>query len=129
MHNLCMCGSVQHNSRCSHVSSCIIRHREQLILGNSSLQKRCFLAFPMYCPYLNFRSCIICASVILRFVQKLLEIFLLICGLFTHLLMLSNFLARSSLLSFSTFSKYGFKCLIGPLYGWSSSLHHQYGVE
>jgi hypothetical protein len=43
--------------------------------------------------------------------------------------MLSNILASSLLLSFSTFSKYDFKCLIGPLYGWSSSLHHQYGVE
>jgi hypothetical protein len=75
MRNLCMCGSVQHNSRCSHVSGCIIRHREQLILGNSSLQKRCFLTFPMYCPYLNFRSWVICASVMLGFVQKLLEIF------------------------------------------------------
>jgi hypothetical protein len=63
------------------------------------------------------------------FVQKLLEIFWLIYGLFTHLLMLSNFLANSSLFSFSTFSRYGFRCLIGPLYGWSSSLHHQYGVE
>jgi hypothetical protein len=63
------------------------------------------------------------------FVQKLLEIFWSICGLYTHLLMLSNFLARSSLFSFSTFSRYGFRCLIGPLYGWSSSLHHQYGVE
>jgi hypothetical protein len=63
------------------------------------------------------------------FVHKLLEIFLSICGLFTHLLMLLNVLARSSFLSFSTFSKYGFRCLIGPLYGWSSFLHHQYGVE
>jgi hypothetical protein len=43
--------------------------------------------------------------------------------------MLSNVLARSSLFSFSTFSRYGFRCLIGPLYGWSSSLHHQCGVE
>jgi hypothetical protein len=63
------------------------------------------------------------------FVQKLLEIFLLICGLFIHLLMLSNVLARSSLFFFSIFSKYGFRCLIGPLYIWSLSLHHQYGVE
>jgi hypothetical protein len=68
-----MCGFVQHNSRCNHVSSCIIRHREQLILGNSLL--------------------------------------------FMHLLMLSNVLAKSSLFFFSTFSKYGFRCLIGPLYG------------
>jgi hypothetical protein len=43
--------------------------------------------------------------------------------------MLSNVLARSSLLFFSIVSKYGFRCLMGPLYGWSSSLHHQYGVE
>jgi hypothetical protein len=56
MHSLCMCGFVQHNSKCSHVSGCIIRHREQLILENSSFQKRCFLALPMYCPYMNFRS-------------------------------------------------------------------------
>jgi hypothetical protein len=51
------------------------------------------------------------------FVQKLLEIFLSIYGLFTHLLILSNVLARSSLFIFSTVSKYGFRCLIGPLYG------------
>jgi hypothetical protein len=95
-----MCGSVQHSSRCSHVSGCIIRHREQFMLGNSSFQKRYFLAFPMYCPYLNFRSWVICTSVMVGFVQKLLEIFLLICGLFTHLFMLSNVLARSSLLFF-----------------------------
>jgi hypothetical protein len=61
-------------------------------------------------------------------VQKL-EIFLSICGLFTHLLMLSNILARSSLLFCSTFSKYGFRYLIRPLYGWSSSMYHQYGME
>jgi hypothetical protein len=59
----------------------------------------------------------------------LLEIFLSICGLFIHLFILSNVLARSSLLFFSTVSKYGFRCIMGPLYGWSSSLHHQYGVE
>jgi hypothetical protein len=87
------------------------------MLGNSSFQKRCFLAFPMYCPYLNFRSWVICASMIVGFVQKLLEIFLSICGLFTHLFMLSNVLARSSFSFFSTVSKYGFRCLIGPLYG------------
>jgi hypothetical protein len=81
-----MYGSVQHSNRCNHVSCCIIRHREQFMLGNSSFQKRCFLAFPIYCPYLNFRSWAICASVMVGFVQKLLEIFLLICGLFTHLL-------------------------------------------
>jgi hypothetical protein len=99
------------------------------MLGDSSFQKRCFLAFPIYCPYLNFRSWVICASVMVGFVQKLLEIFLSICGSFTHLLMLSNFLAKLSLFFFSTVSRYGFRCLIGPLYGWSSSLHHQYGVE
>jgi hypothetical protein len=38
--------------------------------------------------------------------------------------MLSNVLVRSSFVS-----KYGLRCLMGPLYGWSSSLHHQYGVE
>jgi hypothetical protein len=85
-----MCGSVQHSSMCSHVSGCIILHREQLILGKSSFQNRCFLALPIYCPYLNFRSCVICVSVMVGFVQKL---------------MLSNVLARSSLFFFSTFSK------------------------
>jgi hypothetical protein len=63
------------------------------------------------------------------FVQKVLEILLSIWGSLIHLLMLSNVLASSLLLSFSTFSKYQFRCLIGPLYGWSSSLHHQYGIE
>jgi hypothetical protein len=57
------------------------------------------------------------------------DFFLSICGLFTHLLILSNVLARSSLFFFSIVSRCGLKCLIGPLYGWSSSLHHQYGVE
>jgi putative Mn2+ efflux pump MntP len=42
-------------------------------------------------------------SVMVGFVQKLLEIFLSICGLFTHLFMLSNVLARSSLLLFQLF--------------------------
>jgi hypothetical protein len=48
MGSLYMYGSVQHNSKCSHVSGCIILHKEQLILGKSSFQKKCFLAFPMY---------------------------------------------------------------------------------
>jgi hypothetical protein len=51
------------------------------------------------------------------FVQKLLEILLSICGSLIHLLILSNVLASSLLLSFSTFSKYDLRCLIGPLYG------------
>jgi hypothetical protein len=33
------------------------------MLGKSSFQNKCFLAFPMYWPYLNFRSCVICESV------------------------------------------------------------------
>jgi hypothetical protein len=45
-------------------------------------------------------------------------------GLLIHLFMLSNVLASSSFSSFSNFSKYDFRCLIGPLVGWSSSLHH-----
>jgi hypothetical protein len=79
--------------------------------------------------YANSKNCTIYAFVMMGFVQKLLEIFLSICRSFIHLLMLSNVLANSSLLFFSTFSKYDFRCLIGPLYRWSSSLHHQYGVE
>jgi hypothetical protein len=63
------------------------------------------------------------------FVQKLLEILLSIWKSLIHLLMLSNVLVSSLLLSFSTFLKYDFRCLIGPLYGWLSSLYHQYGVE
>jgi hypothetical protein len=43
--------------------------------------------------------------------------------------MLSNVLASFSFSSFSIFSRYDFRCCIGPLYGWSSSQHHQYGVE
>jgi hypothetical protein len=43
-----MCGFVQHSSRCSHVSSRIILHRDQLTFVESSLQKRCFLALPIY---------------------------------------------------------------------------------
>jgi hypothetical protein len=61
--------------------------------------------------------------------QKLLEILLSMRGSLTHLFMLSNVLARFLFASISSFSRYGFRCLIGPLYGWSSSLHHQYGVE
>jgi hypothetical protein len=50
-------------------------------------------------------------------------------GLLTPLFMLSNVLASFSFSSFSSFSRYDFRCRIGPLYGWSLSLHHQYGVE
>jgi hypothetical protein len=62
-------------------------------------------------------------------VQKLLEILLSMRGLLTHLFMLSNVLVSFSFSSFSSFSRHGFRCLIGLLYGWSSSQHHQYGVE
>jgi hypothetical protein len=58
------------------VSGCIILHREQLTFGKNSLQKKCFLALPIYCPYLNFKTCVFCASVTMGFVQKLLEILL-----------------------------------------------------
>ena len=92
-------------------------------------KRNCFLVLSIYCPYLSFRSSVICAFVMVGFVHKLLEIFLSICGFITHLFMLSNVLARSSLLFLATVSKYNFRCLIGPLYGWLSSLHHQYGVE
>jgi hypothetical protein len=125
MQSLCMWGSVQHSSICSHVFGCIILHKEQFMLGKSSFQNKCFLAFPIYCPYLNFRSCVICQFVTVGLVQKLLEILLSMRGLFTHLFMLSNALAVFSFFSFSSFSRYDFRCLIGPLYGWSSSLHHQ----
>jgi hypothetical protein len=87
------------------------------MLGKSSFQKRCFLALPMYCPYLNFRSCVICESMIVGLVQKLLEILLSIRGLLIHLFMLSNVLAIFWFSSFSSFSKYYFRCLSGPLYG------------
>ena len=50
-------------------------------------------------------------------------------GLLIHLLILSNVLASSSFSSFSNCFKYDYRCLTGPLIGWSSSLHHQYGVE
>ena len=48
MWSLCMLGSLQHRSMCSHVSGCIILHNEQFILGNSSFYNRCFLAFSIY---------------------------------------------------------------------------------
>jgi hypothetical protein len=48
MQSLCMWGSVQHNSICSHVSGWVLLHSEQFMLGNNSFQNRCFLAFPMY---------------------------------------------------------------------------------
>ena len=47
MRSLCMCSSVQHSSICSHVSGCIILHNEQFMLGYSSFQNNCFLAFPI----------------------------------------------------------------------------------
>jgi hypothetical protein len=84
---------VQQSSMCSHVSGWIILHNEQFMLGKSSFQNKCFLAFPMYWPYLNFRSCIICESVTIGLVQKLLEILLYMRGLLIHLFMLSNVLA------------------------------------
>ena len=36
MQSLCMCGSMQHNSICSHIYGCIILHNEQFMLGYSS---------------------------------------------------------------------------------------------
>jgi hypothetical protein len=120
---------VQHSSMCSHVSGCIILHSEQFMLGKSSFQNKCFLAFPMYWPYLNFRSCVICESVTVGLVHKLLEFLLSMRGLLTHLFMLSNVFASFSFSSFSSFSRYDFRCCIGPLHGWLSSLHHQYGVQ
>jgi hypothetical protein len=120
---------VQHSSMCSHVSGCIILYSEQFMLGKSSFQNKCFLAFPMYWPYLNFRSCVICESVTVGLVHKLLEFLLSMRGLLTHLFMLSNVVASFLFSSFSSFYRYVFRCRIGPLYGWSSFLHHQYGVE
>jgi hypothetical protein len=67
--------------------------------------------------------------VTVRLVQKLLEILLSMRGLLIHLFMLSNVLASFSFSSFSSFSRYDFRCLIGLLYGWLFSLHYQYGVE
>jgi hypothetical protein len=104
-----MWGSVQHSRMCSHVSGCVILHSEQFMLGKSSFQNKCFLAFPMYWPYLNFRSCVICESVIVGLFQKLLEILLSIRGLLTHLLILANVLASFSFSSFSSFSRYDFR--------------------
>jgi hypothetical protein len=48
MRSLCMWGSVQHSSICSHVSGCVIMHNEQFMLGKSSFQNKRFLAFPIY---------------------------------------------------------------------------------
>jgi hypothetical protein len=112
-----MWDSVQHRSICSHVSGCVILHSEQFMLGKSSFQNKCFLAFPMYWPYLNFKSCVICESMTVGLVQKLLEILLSMRGLLIHLFMLSNDLAIFSFSSFSSFSRYDFRCLIGPLNG------------
>jgi hypothetical protein len=67
--------------------------------------------------------------VTLGLVQKLLEILLSMRGLLIHLFMLSNDLVSFLFSSFPSFSRYDFRCRIGPLYGRSSSLHHQYGVE
>jgi hypothetical protein len=72
---------------------------------------------------------VICESVIVGLAQKLLEILLSMRGSLIHLFMLSNFLAIFSFSSFSSFSRYDFRCLIRPLNGWSSSLYHQYGME
>jgi hypothetical protein len=120
---------VQHSSIYNHVSGCVILHIEQFMLGKSMFQNKCFIAFPMYWPYLNFRSCVICESVIMGLVQKLLEILLFMRGLLIHLFMLSNNLAIFLFYSISSFSRYDFRCHVGHLHGLSSSLHHQYGVE
>jgi hypothetical protein len=90
MRNLCMWGSVQHCSICNHVSGCVILQSKQFMLGKSLFQNKCFLVFPMYWPYLNFRSCVICESVTVGLVQKLLEILLSMRRLLIHLFMLSN---------------------------------------
>jgi hypothetical protein len=59
----------------------------------------------MYWPYLNFRSCVICKSVIVGLVQKLLEILLSMRGLLIHLLMLSKVRASFTFSYFSSFSR------------------------
>ena len=59
------------------------------------------------------------------FVQKLLEILLSMRGLLIHLFMLSNVLSSFTMSSVSIFSRYDFRCCIGPLYGWPSSLLYQ----
>ena len=43
-----MCGSVHYSSKCNHVLGCIVLHKEELMLEKSSLQKKCFLALPIY---------------------------------------------------------------------------------
>jgi hypothetical protein len=108
---------VQHNRMCNHISGCVILHSEQFMLGKSSFQNNCFLPFPIYWPYLNFRSCVIYESVTVGLFQKLLEILLSMRGLLIHLFKLSNILASFSFSSFLSFSRYDFRCRIGPLYG------------
>ena len=44
-----------------------VLHNDQVGFGKRVGQKRFFCAFPIYCPVLNFSSCLICASHILGF--------------------------------------------------------------
>jgi hypothetical protein len=47
-----MCGSVQHSSRCSHVSGCIILHREQFNFYNLSVKTSIWADSPPQPPRL-----------------------------------------------------------------------------
>jgi hypothetical protein len=67
VHSVYTCGLVHHNKTYSQVFGCIIGHIEQVVLGYCSWPKESlFLALPNYWWYLNFKSCVICASKIIR---------------------------------------------------------------
>ena len=55
----CIYCRVQHNNTSGHVSIEFVLHNEQVGFGKRVGQKRFFCAFPMYCHFLNFSSCLI----------------------------------------------------------------------
>ena len=58
------------DSRWGQVSLSLRWHRVQLGFGCVRGQNMFFLWLPMYCAYLNFRVCVIWASVVCLFFQK-----------------------------------------------------------
>ena len=71
-------------------------HSEQVGFEKRVGQKRFLRAFPMYCHVLNFSNCLICASDILGFFQKLLDNWLSIFGSLVHFFILRKSKATCS---------------------------------
>lgn len=124
--------SLQHNSIWSHVSAWGMLHRGHVIEGYVRDQNRCFLALPIYWPYLNLRKCVIWESLTFGLVQNLFEVFLSRKSYEVHLFLFWKVPACWRFSFLSCFSTYVLRNLMGPLYAClnmpcHTSLCNQYG--